>query len=79
MQQSSQGVEGGVGVRVGVGVGVVARSAHFLEPMGVLGISGSNGNCAEDAEAHAGLADCMVPGGAANAKPCWHNPCGLPC
>ena len=54
-------------------------TAHFLEAMGLLRISGSNGNSAEEAEAHAGLAHCMVAGRAADAKPCWHITHGPPC
>ena len=53
--------------------------SRLFEPMGLLRMSGSNGNGAEEAEAHARLAHCMVARRAADAKPCWHIPHGPPC
>ena len=53
--------------------------AHLLEAMGLLGISGSNGDSAEDAEAHARLPHCMVARGSADAKPRRDIRAGLPC
>jgi len=57
------------------------QKTHPLQSMLLLGIASSNGNGAEQAEAHAGLVHGMMPWRSADAKTCWHilgeQPLGL--
>lgn len=52
--------------------GCTDRGPHLLQAMLLLGVAGGNSGSAEQAEAHAGLVDCVVPWGAADAKACRH-------